>query len=151
MPTTRPVFVGVDTPFLVAHTVTEHPEHRAARQLCERLLGENRLFALCPTVIDELIHVITDRRRFEQPLDMAEALEIAESWLTSCETVSLFPCEQSTRLQLHWLRKHHLGRKRINDTRIASIYCHHGVRTLVTSNARDYTAFDCFDILHPGG
>ncbi len=78
---------------------------------------------------------------------MTQALELAEGWRNSCETVSLFPCEESTRLQLHWLRTHRLGKKRINDTRIASVYYQSGARTLLTSNVRDYTVFDCFEII----
>lgn len=147
MPGAKPAFVGLDTPFLVAYSVLEHPEHEQARRRCEQLIQKNHLFALCPTVMDEFIHVVTDQRRFEQPLDMIKALEITESWLNSYETVSLFPSEQSTRLQLHWLRTHRLGRQRINDTRIASIYYQNGVSTLLTSNVRDYTVFECFKIL----
>lgn len=45
------------------------------------------------------------------------------------------------------MRTHRLGRKRINDTRIAAIYYHNGARTLLTSNARDYTVFDCFEVI----
>ncbi len=147
MRTAQQFLVGVDTPFLVAHTVVEHPEHSEALKVCERLLEKNGLLALCPTVIDEFIHVVTDAKRFERPLEVAEALEVAEDWLNSRETVSLFPCEQSSRLQLHWLRTHRLGRKRINDTRIASIYYQNGAHTLLTSNVRDYTVFDCFKII----
>ncbi|MFU8847759.1 MAG: type II toxin-antitoxin system VapC family toxin [Opitutales bacterium] len=143
----KPVLVGVDTPFLVAYSVIEHPEHEQARCRCGQLVEKNHLLALCPTVIDEFIHVVTDARRFERPLDMVQALELAQNWLNSRETVSLFPCEQSTRLQLHWLRTHRLGRKRINDTRIASIYYQNGAHTLLTGNVRDYTVFDCFKII----
>lgn len=143
----KQVFVGVDTPFLVAHTVLDHPGHGRAREQCERLLKKKYFFALCPTVIDEFIHVVTDARRFEQPLNMDEALEIAHNWLNSRETVNLFPCDQSTCLHLQWLRDHRLGRKRINDTRIASIYHHHGIRYLLTGNVRDYTVFDCFEVI----
>ena len=148
MPSPKPKLIGVDTPFLIAHTVIEHPEHRNAQRHREQLLAKNCLFALCPTVLDEFVHVVTDPRRFENPLEMADALEIAEVWLTSQETVCLFSCERSTRLHLRWLHNHRLGRKRINDTRIASIYHQNGVRTLLTSNARDYSVFDCFEILN---
>ena len=146
MPVASPELIGADTSFLVAHTVIEHPAHRSAIRYCEEL-GE-RLFAICPTVLDEFIHVITDPRRFENPLGMAESLEVAETWLTSQETVCLFPCEQSARLHLRWLKEHRLGRKRINDTRIASIYFQNGVQRLLTTDSRDYQVYECFDILN---
>ncbi len=143
----KQVLIGVDTPFLVAYTVLGHSGHRHAREQCERVLRENYLLALCPTVMDEFIHVVTDTRRFEQPLEMAEALEAAENLLNSRETVNLFPRDRSIGLYLRWLHDHRLGRKRINDTRIASIYHHHGIRHLLTSKVRDYTIFDCFAVI----
>lgn len=146
----KQLYVGIDTTFLVAHTVLEHPDHRQAREQCAHLLKKNYWFALCPTVMDEFIHVVTDARRFEQPLAMEAAIAVSQDWLSSRETVQLFPCDESSRLQLHWMLDHRLGRKRINDTRIASVYHHHGVRKLLTSNARDYSVFDYFEIFGLG-
>jgi hypothetical protein len=51
----KPNWVGVDTPFLVAHTVSGHPAHERAIHHREHLLEKNCLLALCPTVIDEFI------------------------------------------------------------------------------------------------
>lgn len=140
--------VGIDTPFLVAHTVLEHPEHSQAVTCCQRLLAEDRLLALCPTIVDEFLHVVTDPRRFEHPLLMFDAIGIAQTWLQSQETAYLVGTVDSDRLQLDWMLRHRLGRKRINDTRIASIYYQHGVRTLLTSNVRDFSVFDAFKIIN---
>jgi len=139
--------VGLDTTLLVAHTVLEHPKHDFARRHCSRLIKEDRLLALCPTVIDEFLHVVTDRRRFERPLSMADAIEISDNWLSATETVCFSPCSKSTRLHLNLLQEHRLGRKRINDTRIASIYLQNGVTQILTDDTRDYSVFGCFEIL----
>jgi len=69
----------------------------------------------------------------------------------SRETVSLFPSERSARLQPHWLREHRLGRERINDARIASIYHHHGVRRLLSNDLLDCAVFECFEIIRLDG
>ncbi len=140
--------VGVDTPFLVSHTVREHPEHERAVSVREQLLEGRCLFALCPTVLDEFLHVVTDGKRFERPLSMTKALQIAQIWVQSQESRLLFDTEESQRQQLAWMREHRLGRKRINDTRIAAIYLHHGVRTLLTTNIRDYSLFRAFEIVN---
>jgi|GEM_PF-137330 len=140
--------VGIDTPFLVAHTVLEHPEHSKAVSYCEQLLNEDKLLAICPTIIDEFLHVVTDAQRFEHPLPMPRAIRIAQTWMQSQETTYLLPTEDSNRLHLDWMLQHRLGRKRINDTRIASIYYQHGVRTILTSNVRDFSVLDAFEILN---
>ncbi|HKK17765.1 MAG TPA: PIN domain-containing protein [Opitutales bacterium] len=134
-------FVGVDTPLIVAHGLADHPDHEAAKSLVEEVLDAGQLLALCPIIVDEFIHVVTDPRRFERPLPMNEALRLAEGWCQSRETQMLYPTEASVQLQLVWMREHRLGRKRLHDTHIAAIYHLAGVSTILTSNARDFSVF----------
>ncbi|NBB78801.1 MAG: hypothetical protein GVY36_05055 [Verrucomicrobia bacterium] len=143
----RASLVGLDTAFLVAHTILEHSNHPKAVSLCQRFLSEGRILAICPTVADEFLHVVTDPRRFECALTMHKALQIVRTWMQSQETICLLPTMESNRLHLDWMAEHRLGRKRINDTRIASIYFHHGVPTLLTSNTRDFSIFEAFDVI----
>jgi len=138
--------IGIDTPFLIAHTVREHPDHMRATACCTRLLDEGHLLVLCPTVIDEFLHVVTDPARFETPLSMDRAVQLARTWINSEETVYCGPTEESQQRQLEWIVDHRLGRKRINDTRIASIYYTEGVTRLLTANVRDYSVFGVFEI-----
>jgi len=58
--------------------------------------------ALCPTVIDEFLHVVTDPKRFGSPLEMGNAVAIAQAWMQSHETTYFLPNEDSDRLHLHW-------------------------------------------------
>ncbi len=139
--------VGIDTPFLIAHTVLDHPHHERAVACCTRLLDTNHYFALCPTVIDEFLHVVTDPKRFASPLSMSRALERARAWINSHETTLCFPSEESQRKQLDWIAEHRIGRKRINDTRIASIYHTHNITRFLTANVRDYAVFGVFEIV----
>jgi hypothetical protein len=60
---------GLDTGFLVAAEVTEHGEHTGARATLARLLAAGDLIAIAPQVLAEFIHIVTDPRRFRQPLD----------------------------------------------------------------------------------
>jgi len=142
-----PATIGVDTPFLVAHTVLEHPDHENAVNCRKILIERDRMFALCPTVVDEFIHVVTDPKRFEMPLTVARAIHIARVWINSQETICLNLTEASQRQQLDWMLELRLGRKRINDTRIASVYYSHGITKLLTANVRDYSVFGVFEIV----
>lgn len=140
-------WIGIDTPFLIAHTVREHPDHKRAIACCSGLLDEGNFLVLCPTVIDEFLHVVTDVNRFETPLSMDRAVQLARTWINSEETVTCMPTEESQQRQLEWMVEHRLGRKRINDTRIASIYFTEGVTRLLTANVRDYSVFGVFDVV----
>jgi predicted nucleic acid-binding protein len=64
---------GLDTGFLVAAEVVEHTEHVAARATLGRLLAAGDSVAIAPQVLAEFIHIVTDPRRFTQPLDITAA------------------------------------------------------------------------------
>jgi predicted nucleic acid-binding protein len=64
---------GLDTGFLVAAEMREHPQHAGARATLARLIGGGDLVGIAPQVLAEFIHVDTDARRFSQPQDMASA------------------------------------------------------------------------------
>jgi predicted nucleic acid-binding protein len=139
--------VGIDTPFLLAHSLVEHPDHTSANAWREHLLNHQTAVALCPTIFDEFIHVVTDMRRFEKPLSMRQAIDLVHRWQKSRETVLLLPTEESLQLQNDWLIRYRLGRKRIHDTGIAAIYYQNGVNQILTSNARDYSVIEGIETL----
>lgn len=112
-------------------------------------LAQGDKFALTPQVLSEFIHVTTDAKRFTHPLSIAEAVAVAKSWWSATEVVQLHPTPDSTTLFLTWMHEHRLGRKRILDTMLAATFYAQGVKTLFTTNSRDYSIFDCFEIVSP--
>jgi len=140
---------GLDTTFLVQAEVVEHPGHSASRALLDRLLREGEPLALAPQVLAEFVHVVTDPRRFQNPLEMCQAVARAESWWLGREVTHALPSNESTALFLRWMAEFSLGRKRILDTQLAATYYCCGVRTIVTTNARDYGVFACFEVVQP--
>ena len=58
---------GVDTGFLVAAEVVEHPCHVDARSILGNLVATGDSLAITPQVLAEFIHIVTDARRFSQP------------------------------------------------------------------------------------
>jgi predicted nucleic acid-binding protein len=129
---------GLDTGFLVAAEVAEHAEHAAARQTLANLVGTGDRFAVAPQVLAELIHIVTDPRRFSQPMTVDQAIAVAEQWWTASEVEQVFPNDASTQQFLAWLRQFSLGRKRLLDTLLAAIYFQAGIRSIVTTNAADF-------------
>jgi predicted nucleic acid-binding protein len=105
--------------------------------LVERELeGEVRL-ALTTSVVLEFLHVVTDARRFEVPLSMAEAAEVvAEIW-NSPDVDRIPAASRVVPRTLELLRRHRLGRQRIHDTALAATLESAGVRRLATWNPGD--------------
>jgi predicted nucleic acid-binding protein len=140
---------GLDTGFLVAAEVAEHAEHTAARETLARLVAVGDQIAIAPQLLAEFIHVVTDPRRFAQPLDLTAARNLAEQWWTAGEVVQVFPDDAATRQFLLWLQQFSLGRKRLLDTLLAATYWRTGIRSLVTTNPADFGVFGVFTCITP--
>lgn len=138
---------GIDTDFLVAVEIRDHPGHRLAVALLERLLDGGHDLAVAPQILAEFIHVVTDAKRMPEPLSVPEAILRAEHWWHAAEVRRVFPDGQGVVDFLNWLSRYRLGRKRLLDTLLATTYQRAGVRHLLSNNDRDFAVFGCFEII----
>jgi predicted nucleic acid-binding protein len=138
---------GIDTDFLVAVEIREHPFHNQAEALLQSLIAAGHDLAVAPQTLAEFMHVVTDAKRMPKPLAMAEAIARAEHWWQATEVRRVFPEGQATGNFLDWLSRHRLGRKRLLDTLLAATYQHAGIKRLLTNNDGDYRVFGCFEIV----
>lgn len=134
--------IGIDTSFLVAYEVAEHPKHHKARDFAAARCGEG--FALAPQVLPEFIHIITDERRLERPVPMSQALELTEKWRDAVEVRLIPPTQEACLLFTALMAQHRLGRKRLLDTLLSATYLTAGVHTVVTLDVRDFAMFAGF-------
>jgi predicted nucleic acid-binding protein len=140
---------GLDTGFLVAHEVRDHPQCSDSRALFRQYVSNGDDFALAPQVLAELVHVVTDQRRFNPPLTIDDALERAEMWWNATEVTQVFPTDAAVNTFVAWMRQHSLGRNRILDTLLGATYLTAGVTSLMTTNSRDFRIFGVFNIIEP--
>ena len=91
--------IGLDTSLLVGLSIREHPAHAVCLELFDsRIRGKESRAAICAQVLGEFAHVVTDPRRFSQPLQMDEAVRICSQWWQAREcrivepTQHSFPC-----------------------------------------------------------
>ena len=82
---------GIDTDFLVAVEIRDHPFHRQAEALLLGLLGNGYDFAVAPQTLAEFIHVVTDPKRMPHPLSISEAIARAEHWRAGRRGKAGFP------------------------------------------------------------
>ncbi|MGV2338985.1 MAG UNVERIFIED_CONTAM: hypothetical protein LVR18_41020 [Planctomycetaceae bacterium] len=71
---------GLDTGFLIAFEVQEHPDHPAARATLSKLIADGNKLALAPQVLAEFLHIVTDAKRFRTPLTMPHANAVIDQW-----------------------------------------------------------------------
>ena len=135
---------GLDTSFLVAVEVRSHAEHAVCRARLQKLLRAGDTLSLVPQILAEFIHVVTDPKRFSDPLTLEQAIERAEIWWNAAEVIHVFPTAESTLLFLGWLEAHKLGRKRLLDTMFASTLQTGGVTSMLTLNRDDFAVFGGF-------
>lgn len=138
---------GIDTDFLVAVEIREHPFHLPADALLQKLLNFREDLAVAPQSLAEFIHVVTDPKRMPQPLTMIEAVTRAEHWWQAAEVRRIFSSGESVTDFLSWLSKYQLGRKRLLDTLLAASYRQEGITRIITNNRSDYAVFGCFEIV----
>lgn len=139
--------VGVDTSCLVAFAVGEHPQHEQVRIRWSTLAQEGCRLGLTPLALSEFVHVVTDAKRFQQPCSVLRALDFVEAWWPAPEVEHVFPTAPSLELSWKWMRQFQLGRKRVLDTQLASIFFERGIRKVFTINPRDFEIFSVFEIL----
>lgn len=138
---------GIDSSFLVAAELVEHPDHVSTRAMVTECVARGAQFALAPQGLAEFMHVATDTRRFANPPTMGQAMNLAERWWTAREVMTIFPANTAVTQFLNWMHAHQLGRKRILDTLLAATYLQAGATSLLTLNARDFAVLGCFQCL----
>jgi predicted nucleic acid-binding protein len=139
----------MDTGFLVAVEVVEHRSHQSARAIIAAQVAAGDEFGLAPQVLAEFIHVVTDVRRFAQPLSLEATCDLAEKWWTAQEVTHIVPDDEAIAQFFIWHRNHGLGRKRILDTLLAATYHSVGIKSLLTTNASDFMVLGEFQCITP--
>lgn len=138
--------IGIDTNILVAFAIAEHPLHQEVRDRIGGFLKAGRRFAITSEVLAEFVHVVTDARRFANPMKTPKALDWATYWAEADDVVILAGGIEANRQWLHWLRQHRLGRKRLLDTLFAAILFEAGVSEIFSLNQADFRAFSHFTL-----
>lgn len=135
---------GADTSFLVAVEIIEHERHSDALRALSELLDKGDRVAIAPQVLAEFVHVVTDARRFQQPVSIELAVDKSQRWWSADEVDQVFPSEPAVAQFHDWMRQHQLGRKRVLDTLLAATYGAAGITSVLTLNAGDFAIFGEF-------
>jgi toxin-antitoxin system PIN domain toxin len=143
---------GVDTNVLIYAHIASFSQHQGAKRHLEGFLAEpDAVLVIVPIVLHELVHVITDRRRFDEPVSVAEAVALARLYLNrsnvECVDIGASSLERTFTL----VEAHGLGRNRIADTLLVATLLENGVEELITCNDADFRIFEEISCLNPLG
>lgn len=139
---------GIDTTFLIDLEILESPRHeRAVKIFNEWRAEKNSQLVIFCNVFNEFLHVITDERRFVNPIPMEKAIERCWFWIDQERVKVVYSDDDSLKRQLLWMNMHNLGQKRINDTTMAAAYAQAGVSKIITANPADFEVLNTFEIV----
>jgi predicted nucleic acid-binding protein len=142
--------LALDTDVLVAWSMAGAPHHRPTRVLVEGELARRQgKVMLAPRVVEEFLHVATDKRRFETPFTMARAIEYAGTLVRARDVVCMEPPRSVLLRTLELLEQHRLGRRHILEAALAATLEAAGVRRLATFNATDFACFEFIETVDP--
>ena len=140
----------VDTNVLVYAHVAALPEHVAVKAFLARLLERRDVtLVVTPAVLHEFVHVVTDPRRFEPPVSIAEALALARLYLGRANVDCVATDADALADALVLVEKHGLGRRRLAATLLAATLLRHGVRQIATCNPGDFAVFSGLQLVDP--
>lgn len=139
---------GIDTTFLIDLEILESPRHARAVEIFNKWLEEkNSLLVIYSNVFNEFIHVITDPKRFINPVSMETAIERCWFRIDNQRVRVVYSTEDSLKRQLLWMSMHKLGRKKINNTTMAAAYAQSDVSKIITANPADFEVLNTFEVV----
>lgn len=140
--------IGVDTTWLIDLEISDSPRHEKAMELFEKWRKETHSFlSIFYHSFLEFQHVITDARRFNNPLSMEQALKRTWYWIDHERIKITYTTETSLKRAQLWMAMYKLGRNRIQDTHMAAAFAEAGVTQIYTANPSDFEIFEAFDLV----
>lgn len=141
---------GLDTNVLVYAHIPAFADHEPVRRfLLDQLADEAVILVLTPGVLHEFVHVVTDARRFEPPLAMAEAMAVARLYLGRSNVECAETDEAAVSRAFELIERHGLGRKRIADALLAATLMNHGASEIVSCDPGGFALFAGLRVIDP--
>lgn len=115
------------------------PYHDKARQWWDAQLSGRSPVCLCWTVLTAFIRIGTNRRVFERPLSLKEAIHRVQSWVDQPCTRLIYPTEQHWQVLQELLEQGQAVGNLVTDAHIAALAIEHGCQLYSTDS--DFARF----------
>lgn len=115
------------------------PYHETARQWWDAQLSGKSPVCLCWTVLTAFIRIGTNRRVFERPLSLKEAIHRVQSWVDQPCTRLIYPTEQHWQVLQELLEQGQAVGNLVTDAHLAALAIEHGCQLYSTDS--DFARF----------
>ncbi|MBW2339786.1 MAG: type II toxin-antitoxin system VapC family toxin [Deltaproteobacteria bacterium] len=115
------------------------PYHDTARQWWDAQLSGRSPVCLCWTVLTAFIRIGTNRRVFERPLSLKEAIHRVQSWVDQPCTRLIYPTEQHWQVLQELLEQGQAVGNLVTDAHLAALAIEHGCQLHSTDS--DFARF----------
>jgi toxin-antitoxin system PIN domain toxin len=115
------------------------PYHDTARQWWDAQLSGRSPVCLCWTVLTAFIRIGTNRRVFERPLSLKEAIHRVQSWVDQPCTRLIYPTEQHWQVLQELLEQGQAVGNLVTDAHLAALAIEHGCQLYSTDS--DFARF----------
>lgn len=115
------------------------PYHDKARQWWDAQLSGRSPVCLCWTVLTAFIRIGTNRRVFERPLSLKEAIHRVQSWVDQPCTRLIYPTEQHWQVLQELLEQGQAVGNLVTDAHLAALAIEHGCQLYSTDS--DFARF----------
>lgn len=115
------------------------PYHETARQWWDAQLSGRSPVCLCWTVLTAFIRIGTNRRVFERPLSLKEAIHRVQSWVDQPCTRLIYPTEQHWQVLQELLEQGQAVGNLVTDAHLAALAIEHGCQLYSTDS--DFARF----------
>ncbi len=133
---------------LLVYSIDEtSPFHGDARTWWDGVLSSTGIVGLCYPSLLGFIRLVTNRRVFESPLSIGDALEHVESWLAQPNVTLVVPTGRHWPLLCTLLKSTGVGADLTTDAHIAALAIEHGYT--VYSNDSDFARFHTLNCVNP--
>jgi len=129
-----------DVNLLLYAEIDAFPQHRAAKRWWEGVIASERAIGLASAAVFGFIRIGTNRRVFDEPLAVTDALERVRRWLHEPNVTFLVPGSRHLEIAFDLLAALGAGANLTTDVQLAAHAIEHGGE--VHSNDRDFGRFD---------
>ena len=136
-----------DVNLLLYAEVDAFAEHAAARRWWEGLLNGERQVGLAPVSVFGFLRVVTNRRVFERPMAVADAIDRARGWLDRPNVSLLVPGTEHLALAFRLLKQLGAAANLTTDVQLAAHAMEH--QGEVHSNDGDFGRFEGLRWVNP--
>ncbi len=141
--------IALDADVLVHWAMDGASHHQVVRRYVKRQVARRERLGIAAQTVYEVVHVVTDPRRFEHPLSMPAALMLMRELMRAAEVVPLVANAWQAARTLELLETFGLGRKRILDTALVATLEANGVNRIATFNRADFAVFAFLEVITP--